>query len=204
MKPLTLILMVILSPFLVADDAVEPPIIYTLQVGDEKIRTTANNEVKLQGVFENPTMKIVPDEQRLFNYAGISFQYPKYFSFEADFTEEGVKIWSLDGNDNVIMVQHFPDQEISLNELVQSTLDIVGRQTKTQKVNYTFNNHKLEGTRLLINIAGITIYQDVCKLPSKGGARFLIIQDMPASEKVSDKEVKQLKKLLSDSLKIST
>ena len=193
------ILLLLIVTCLRAEDK-EPPVLYTLQIGDKKVRLGENKPAKVEGSFANPEVKLIPDNERHFTYGGLSFKYPKYFAFEADFTTEGLKIWTLDGNDFVIIVQSY-EEKMTGADVVKEMVQMYGANTKKKEITYKFNKQNLKGTRLVVKFAQITLYQDVLEVPTKKGSRILILQDLPLEEKISDKESKNVLSLLSETFK---
>ena len=97
------------SGALVASEDKEPELGYTLLVDDQPIRLQPNKETVIAGIFTNLHVRLIPEQERHFTYGGFSFKYPAHFGFEADFRTPGLKLWTLSGNDFVIMVQKYDE-----------------------------------------------------------------------------------------------
>jgi hypothetical protein len=198
MKLITTVVLMLAGGLVIASEKQEPSLGYTLRLGKETVRLVPGQETQLKGVFENPKATLIPDKERLFTYAGLTFKYPSNFAFEADFKTDGVKIWSLDGSDFIIMVQQY-DAVVTPKTLSEQLKKMYGPATKTESTSYKFNGTELSGVRVVATIAETKLTQDVLAVPTKKGSRVLILQD--AKEKVSDDESKFVLKLLNESFK---
>jgi len=187
--------------FLNADDSKEPKLGFTLKIDNKVIKLEENKAVKLKGISENPTVTLVPDKYRYFTYAGLKFYYPSNMAFEADFSEQNLKMWTLDGSDFVLSVHHYLNLTITAKSLAAQLKAYYGKKTTTAPISYTFNGVKYSGIRVRATIAGSGIIQDVLELPAKNGSRILILQDAIASEKVSEDERNLILGLLKKSFK---
>ena len=178
----------------------EPKLSYELLIGEKRVDITADNETVVEGDFSNPKIRLIPSKVRLFNYAGISFEYPSNFAFEADLTTPGIKIWTLDGNDNVIMIQKHAGK-IELSELMMELKTLYGEGVEPAKVKHMLGGKEYSGLRVKLELATIKIIQDYIQLPCKDGSLVMMVQDFPIEEKISDAEIKNVLKLLNTSFK---
>lgn len=188
------------SPLSAAEDA-EPPLNFTLKIGGQSVRVVPGTPVAVKGAFADPEVTLVPDAHRTFGYGGMNFAYPSNFAFEADFTEKGLKSWTLDGSNYVIMVQCYETVKVTPAGLAAVLKQTYGGTTKSEPVSHSFNGKKLEGVRVMATVAGTSFTQDVLALPAEKGSRFLILQDLSPQEKTTDAESKQALKLLGETLK---
>jgi hypothetical protein len=188
-------------PLRAAED-VEPPINYTLKIGDQSTRLVPGTESEVKGNFTNPKVTLVPDEHRTFTYGGVTFSYPSNFAFEADFSEKGLKSWTLDGSDCVIMLHRYETEKVTPKELMKSLKEAYGKNSRIEPVTHTFNGKEYSGMRIHASLADTKFFQDVIALPSEKGSCIMILQDLPTSAKVSDAETKQVMKLLNETLKL--
>ena len=200
MKLLSRFLFLLPASLLVAADDQEPPLGYTLRLDKETVRLVPGKDIQIKGRFENPTATLLPDKERLFTYAQVSFKYPANFAFEADFSTEGVKIWTLDGNDVVIMIHQYESLERTPRALAEELKKMYGEKTQLENKTYTFNRQKYSGVRVHATVVQQKLIQDVLSLPTKKGARLLILQDNSPDKGVSD-ESKTVLKLLDETLK---
>ena len=200
-----LIFLLIFSLFLpsFADDSKEPKLGFTLKIDGQTVKLEENKETQLKNISKNPKVTLVPDKNRHFTYAGLKFYYPSNMSFEADFSEANLKMWTLDGNDFVISVHQYISLKVSAPGMAAQLKAYYGASTKTSPISYTFNKVKYNGVRVEATIAGSGLIQDVLEIPSKNGSRLLILQDSVASEKISEDERKLILGLFDKSFKVS-
>ena len=182
-------------------DTEEPEQTFQLIVGEKRINVTAGRDVILKGDFHNPNIRLVPSNVRLFNYGGVSFKYPSNFSFEADLSTEGAKLWSLDGNDFIIMIQKYAE-EITVKDIIPDLKAMYGKDMKSTTVTHKLGGKRYSGIRITAEVATIKLIQDFIKLPCKDGSIIMMLQDFPIEEKVSDVESKRVLELLNTSFKL--
>lgn len=191
------------APADVDPESIEPPLGYSLQVGNESISLREGQPVQLTGTFVNPQVKLSSGDFRTFPYAGLSFRYPKEYSFEAKFTTAGLRQWTLDGRNCVVCVQVFK-ANLTLSELVNSLTDQFGKQNcQVTDVSITLGDHKFKGKRIQAKVVMQTVIQEVFPLPSSAGAKFLALQDLPNNDGTPSDERKRLGKLLTETFAIT-
>ena len=188
------------GPVSAAEDT-EPPLHFTLKIGDRSVRVAPGVAADVKGKFTDPKVTLVPDAHRTFGYGGMTFDYPSNFAFEADFSTNGLKMWTLDGNNFVIMIHHYEAETVAPADLAEVMKKSYGAGAKSEPVSHNFNGTKLSGVRIHATVAGTSLIQDILALPAKEGGRVLILQDLSPQEKVSDDESKQVLKLLGETLK---
>jgi hypothetical protein len=200
MKVLCTFLLFLPAALLLGSENQEPPLGYTLRLDNQSVRLVPGKDVQIKGRFENPTATLVPDKERLFTYAQVTFKYPSHFAFEADFGTEGLKAWTLDGNNVVIMIHQYESTEITPRAFAAQLTKLYGEKTKIENKTSTFNRQKYSGVRVHVTLAKQKLIQDILALPTKKGSRLLILQDSPPQEGVSE-ESKTVLKLLDETLK---
>ena len=125
------------------------------------------------------TLRVEPF--RVFRYAGLSFQYPREYTFQADHTNPGVALWTLSGSDCMIMVQRFEDQgdpeavrQLLVDELAARYKDA---RKKQGAITWKLEGTTLKGIRLEVEFAGTTLYQDLYSFRAGNGSVVLLVQD---------------------------
>jgi hypothetical protein len=201
--PLILFLATVQSVIAQADpDSIEPPLGYSLQIGDKTVRLTVDEPVQVNGTFTNPKVKLIPDEFREFNYAGISFQYPSYFAFEADVEEKALRNWSLNGKNCVIMVQHY-NAKIALDDLVDALVERYGeKNTQVTDVTMKLAGQKVAGKKIRARVASTIIIQEMFPIASPNGATVLLLQDSPKEDGAASEERQLIEKRIVESFAI--
>ena len=179
----------------------EPALGYTLRINGKEIRLEPGKEIQVDGEFKDPKVSLVPDKFRKFSGAGVSFNYPSHFAFAMDAEEEGVTIWTLDGNNVVIMLQAY-DAVMSPKELGEVLKSTYGPTTKVEGVSHTFEDKKYSGVRVSAIMAGASLTQDLIALPSPEGSRILLLQGLDEKDAASKEEAKAVLKFLDETLKL--
>jgi hypothetical protein len=180
-------------------ESIEPPVGYSLKVGDKVVRLKEREPAVLDGTFTNPKITLTADDYRVFPYAGVSFQYPSDFAFQAELDDKNLRRWSLDGKNCVIMVQEY-GVKIELDDLVNAIAKQYGEGNSVQtEISLTLGGRKLDGKRIKAKLAGSTIVQDVLAIPTTKGAKVMLLQDSPNDDGTPSEERRLLEKRLVES-----
>lgn len=162
------------------DEAKEPPIQYTLSVGDKSIKLTEGQDVRLEGSFTNPQVSLRAEPYREFSAQGIKFQYPRGFTFEADLSDPASKSWTLSGTSCTLML-FVMNEKITAEEFSQVMIRQFGQQNcrvADPKAELTLGKEKLTGIGLRIKVATTQLSQDIYLISSQPGlSRMMIVQD---------------------------
>ena len=178
-----------------ADETKEPKAGYTLHINGEILKIEAGKEIDLKGEFKDLKLTLVPDKMKKFNFGSVEFSYPSHMSFEADIND-GLKIWTLNGNEMVLMYYQFPNLKMSAKDLAESIASQYGEETVVVPIEMKLNGVKYKCSKLNITLAGIKLHQTICSLPSKQGSQLFIIQDNYREEgENKDKNVEVMKLL---------
>jgi hypothetical protein len=177
-----------------ADESAEPPLKYSVQVGDKTVAASEGEAIQLEGTFVNPKLKITPHPFRVFPYQGVSFNYPRGYSFEADFDDPNVKIWTLTGNDFVIMFFAM-DVAISAEQYAKDMVEqFGGENAKITNANakIKLGKHEFSGVTMQATVVTQTLELQIYHLSTKGnGTRLLVFQDCLDDAKKQSKEAKE-------------
>src|SRR6188508_2535975 len=82
-----------------SDETREPPAKYRLEVDGKAYAIAEGEALKLTGTLTDPTVKLLVEPYREFAHGGVTFLYPRSFTFEADLQDADAKNWTLSGND---------------------------------------------------------------------------------------------------------
>jgi len=162
------------------DESKEPPIKYILKVGDKSVPITEGESAKIEGKFTNPVVSLTAEPHRVFKFQGVTFKYPRSFTFEADLEDENVKNWTLSGNDFEIMY-FVATAPLAVDEFVTNMTNQFGEENckvTDPDAKITLGETELTGKTLEITIATHKIVMDTYHLPSAGERhRLLVFQD---------------------------
>jgi hypothetical protein len=162
------------------DESKEPPLEFVVNVGDKSIAVTEGETAQLDGGFTNPKISVTPQPYRVFPYQGISFKYPRSFTFEADLADPDEKSWTLSGNDLVIMY-HVLNARLTTGDFANLMIDQFGRENcKVTEANakITLGKQTLSGTTIQITVVTHKMVMDIYRIPSLGAVtKLLVFQD---------------------------
>ena len=183
------------------DESKEPALKYTLKIGDKSIAITEGETARVDGTFSNPKVRLTAQSYRVFPYQGISFKYPRAFTFEAELDDADYKNWTLSGNDFTIMYFVLKGN-LTTRDFADNMIDQFGR--KNCKVSNAapmkFGDKELSGTTLIAAVVGNKIVMDIYRVPSEDTqTKLLVLQDNLDDAGNRSKEGKTTRELLKQS-----
>ncbi len=162
------------------DESKEPPLQFIVTVGNRSVAITEGETVRLDGAYTDPTITVTPQPFRVFRCQGISFKYPRSFTFEADLADPDAKTWTLSGNDFKIMF-FVSNSPLTSTGFADGMIEQFGRENCRvidANAKITLAGQPLSGTTIRITVATHELVQDIYQLPSRGGVtRLLVLQD---------------------------
>ena len=187
--------------------AVEPPLEFQLQVGDQHVPVALDEAftVTLDGEAVRMMLTVAPD--RLFdNAGGVRFRYPKDMVFAYDGSEPNMKLWSFDGTDCVVLLFKFEDQDVApadvLTSIFEEMLSKFGRgSTRVTDIRSVLGGRTFKGRRLVARIAGEAIQQDYVAFQHSGDAYVLSVQDSLTDSGQTTAETRAVQALLARTFK---
>ncbi|NLF96015.1 MAG: hypothetical protein GX569_04690 [Candidatus Riflebacteria bacterium] len=207
-KCMSVCFLVILAVFVAApsafavDESVEPADTYRLSLNDVEIDLFPDRDIELPENAGKAKARLIVNPEKRFTYGDVDFQYPRYFTFEADLNEAEVRLWSLSGNKAVLMVQRYP-VEMDHKVMAEQLLPSFGEGNSTLGVcEMMFNGVKTTGSRVITTIGQGTIAQDIYSFDMANGSLLLILQDTLEDDRNSD-EFKAFCAQLSRTFKIT-
>lgn len=155
-------------------DTSEPPIMLDVSVGGKVTKVGEGSAFDVNGT---PVTVRVSDTKHL-STGTMSFDYPRHFGFEYDGSTSGMKQWSLDGNNVVILIFEL-DSEGDVDDFEEGMIERFGKKNcKASNTSRKLGGREVSGRRLDINMAGTALYMDMLELPAaSGGSTFLFFQD---------------------------
>ena len=162
------------------DVSQEPPLQYTLEIDGKSHPVTLEKPLQIQGTLENPTITLSASSTREFPYGDIRFQYPSYFTWEAEIEGPRNAVWTLSGNDFKIMY-FLESEDITIKEYLDAFVEQFGKENcQVSKNKRKLGTTTYPGEKILIDLSGIELTMEVYLIPSKTGSRLLVLQDSPA------------------------
>lgn len=212
MRPLSSIMMLILvlacamASFAGGDkegdecrESIEPPLKYSLAIDGKSHEIIENQPIEIEGEFEDPVVKLTVDNYRVFPYGGISFKYPRYFTFEADLVEPGCRIWTLSGNDCKILCFEY-SAPVTAKAFARRMVANFGEDNcKLSEDQSELGDKTMSRVTIRAKVVDSNIVCHVYDIPSSQGAKLLVIQDFPDDDsggisKEGKKTIELLKK----------
>jgi len=184
------------------DETREPPMKYRVDLDGKVFAIAEGESMKLDGTWTDPTIRIVADPHRRFSYGGVSFLYPRGFTFEADVDDPDSRSWILSGNDFTIMVFVLSGR-ITPEAYADSVAGRFGDENcKRSALPEDLLGRKIHGTRLDVRVVGHRLTIDVFALPAVEGTRLLVLQDSPDESGRESRESRETMAVLRQSMAI--
>lgn len=187
-----------------ADDSAEPPIVYTLEINDQTVTLQPDTPLEVEGSFENPTLTLRVAQTRTLQAGGITFNYPAYFTFEADTSDPDVQTWTASGNDVTLMLFSFAEQ-VDARALAESTARALQAQdVKVEPTSVKLGQDERPGVKATMALLEKTVVQQVLTLPPTAeGSRLLVLQEVRKQGADEAAELGAALKVVASSLKIA-
>lgn len=156
------------------DPSVEPPTMLEVTVGGSTRKVAEGESFDVNGTAVVARLS----DTRTLNTGTFSFDYPHHFAFEYDGATEGMRHWTLDGNNVVLMVFEV-DGQGEVKDFEEGMIEQFGRKNcKPSNTSLKLGGKAYSGRRLDIEMAGAKLSLDMVKLEGTGdGSRFLFVQD---------------------------
>lgn len=182
----------------------EPPQRYFIEQGDEKIPVELDKPFSVEGAGRTE-LKLSLRPSRLFPHAGLEFEFPAGFSFEAMVDEESGN-WTLEGEQCMVIVVELPDEEMEHHEMAESIatgFDEAGEEAEYADVRVKLADMTLGGTELRVKLDDYVFAYDVWSIPTEGGSRFLVLQDGLDESGEHSEEFNRLREMVQRSLRVT-
>jgi hypothetical protein len=175
------------------DATVEPATMLEVTVGGKVQKVSEGSAFDVNGTSVTAR---VSDVKTLATGA-VDFDYPRHFAFEYDGSVEGMRQWTLDGN-NVVLMLFEIDGAAEVKDFEEGMAERFGKKNcKGSNTSLRLGGKELQGRRLDITLAGTALSMDMLKLPeSDGKTRVLFIQDTKTDSGGTSDESKDTVKLL--------
>ncbi|MEQ8846654.1 hypothetical protein [Botrimarina sp.] len=202
--------LLVAAAVLVASPGVcQPPSEARLTIDGEAYNVPLGEEFAVRIAGERVTLRIDPQNDRLFDEAGVAFRYPS--TFEAGQTDGGqdVRVWTLQGQSAAIMLQQYgadldPD---GLRDVMVENIAGQGADKPTpQKVKLTGAERAYMGAQVKTESGGkdgapaTETVQNVFTFANENGVFALMIQDVHAAGEGDSAEYSEALRLLGESL----
>jgi hypothetical protein len=184
------------------DETTEPPQAHSLEINGQAYPIELGKPVILSGAFTNPTVKLAAAATRHFAKAGIEFDYPASFTWEADVEQQETKSWTLSGNDFKIMVF-----SLGVKITADSYAKLLVKKFGAEKTRVLPTERKLgqftyPGRLLTTTLSDTAISQEIFELSSQSASQLIVFQDTPPEGKGVSSEAQAALKVVTASFEI--
>lgn len=180
------------QPAQAGDETTEPKLGFTVRIGSTELHLSEGDQLPAKGTFIDPTVSVSVDPERVFTHAGLSFAYPRNFTFEAELGDRSSHSWTLSGNDVKIMIFRFPT-ELSVDSFAKELADGFGPSSTIAPTSLQLGQKEYLGQRIRATVATHAFTQDIFALPPVNGkGRFLVLQDDAAGNKPESQPTRAL------------
>lgn len=185
------------------DETIEPSDNFKLVLDGQETRLVPEKpfEVTIKGEKIKGLLQVEP--LKTFNYGGISLQYPRYFTFEADLSDKDVSLWNLSGSNCVLMIQLYP-AEMDHKIMAQMLQPRFGEKNSiVSDCTLSLKGNETKGSRLTTTIGDSSITQEIYSFKVQSGSLLLILQDTLSLDGKSSEEGRKFRQLLIETLSFS-
>jgi hypothetical protein len=188
------------------DESKEPPQIFTLEVEGKRIPVDLDVPVDLPSKSVPVRVVLRSEPHRQFEAAGVRFRYPRAMGFEADFGDPPVRLWTLDGNDAVLILQHHEaerDPVAALSAVADAMADQYGKALRERvETRLTLGGRELKGTTLRVVLGASPIRQSLYSFKAGRGSIVIVLQDSPKEDGSPSEEFTRLLDMLKASFEL--
>lgn len=178
-----------------------PPLDLTLEVEGQAIPVQPGVPFEATIGGRRVAMRLVARPDRQFDRDGLRFRYPAAHAFEADRSDPGVALYTLDGNDNVLVIARFTlpmKPEAAASAMIEQMALRYGKQNvRRRPATLQLGGRAIKGTRLDVALAGERLRQEIFGFSDASGAAIaLIVQDSPRPDGSATAETQRVLDLL--------
>ena len=165
----------------------EPPLLLYFESEGKKIPIELDKPFSPEALAGMKSATLRAEPYRVFPYAGISFRYPRSYSFAANLKNQGTMIWTLKGNRFLIIVEKFPGmhdhESIRKNVTSEMKKSYAGAKTLSEvDAKLELDGANLKGRRIEVTLASTLLYQELFSFAAGDSSIVLILQDRPESD----------------------
>lgn len=185
------------------DETVEPADNFKLLLDGQETSLVPEKpfEITIKGEKIKGLLQVEP--LKTFNYGGISLQYPRHFTFEADLSDKDVSLWNLSGSNCVLMIQLYP-AEMDHKIMAQMLQPRFGEKNSiVSDCTLALKGNETKGSKLTTTIGDSSITQEIYSFKVQGGSLLLILQDTLSLDGKSSEEGRKFRQLLIETLSFS-
>ncbi|WP_299684396.1 hypothetical protein [uncultured Dokdonia sp.] len=196
---LTFSMLLFMSQLFIAqnNDSEQPKMKLNIEVNGEKYQVTDGGSI----VVDGNTIKVASSDFLTFDFAAVTFDYPKHFAFEYE-TDLAYKNWTLDGNNFVILYFQY-DIEIELDFFIDEIVGQFGKENcKVNKKKRQLGDITLEGKEIIVDIMGVSLTYEMFEIETEDSkTHFIAFQDTKNDDGSSSTESIETLKVIDQTIK---
>jgi hypothetical protein len=161
---------------------------FIVTVNQKEYKVSEGEELKVDSDNNESIITVKLAEYNRFDNGTIFFDYPSNFSFEFE-DEVGLKSWSLDGSDFIIMYFEI-EEKTELDDFVLAMVSQFGEENcKVEKTQKKLGGSVLKGKRIFVSLVGTTLTIDFMEVEmGDSTSRFISFQDVLDEQGAPSKE----------------
>lgn len=196
---LTFTMFLFMSQLLIAqkNDNEQPIMKLNIEVNGEKYQINDGGSV----VVDGNTIKVQSSDFLTFDFAAVTFDYPKHFAFEYE-QDVAYKNWTLDGNNFVILYFEYAI-DVKLDFFIDEIVGQFGKENcKVSDKKIQLGDLSLSGKEIVVNIMGVNLTYDMYEIESNDSkTHFISFQDTKNDDGSDSIEGIETLKLINETIK---
>jgi hypothetical protein len=176
-----------------SDPTMEPPAILEVNLNGQTLRVLEGETIDVNGTPVTVTLAAT----RALQMGRVSFEYPRHFAYAYDGSSPGMRNWTVDGNDVVVMFFEMT-QAISIKDFETEMVGRFGKKNcRPMDTEMKLGGRNWQGRRIEVTLVGTLIMVNLLNITLDDGiTRFLIIQDTRVDSPETGDEVMELQRVL--------
>jgi len=187
------------------DPATPPPMLLELTIDGQTHDVPLGTPSTLTIHGRQVAVSIAAKPYRELAAAGVELHYPQHMAYEYD-EGEGVTTYTMDGNDAVLMLQHYQGKITPAEALafyVDGVSGMFGQaNTHIGDTALQLAGKQVQGKRLRIMVAGNVFVQDVFAIAGPAGTLGIVVQDTPDDDGKTTAETRAMTDMLEKSFRV--
>ena len=173
---------------------------FIIQINDKEYSISEGEELKMDGVLDQPTISVKLAAYKIFDAGNLSFNYPNHFSYEME-KDIGYKSWTLDGNNFVIMLFEI-GAELELDDFIKEMVAQFGKNNcRVSKRKMVLGGQELIGQRINVTLVGQKLTYDLLEIKSDDfKTKFIAFQDSLNKDENATEESKVAIQMINNSI----
>lgn len=182
--------------------SIEPKPIFKLTINGKNYDVSEDEELKIDSLLSRAVISIKLSNYKRFDNSSISFEYPRYMSFEFE-QEPGFTNWTFNGKNLVIIIFEL-DGKTPLSALADEFVKKFGKQNcVVEDFQKELGRKKWNGKKLNVSLIGEKLSIECYEiLLNDNKSRFVYVQDL-LTGKLNSKEYEEVLTIINSTIKFN-